>query len=342
MNRTDENKYALNTTVRFYRSVEGVPFVERFSTEDAEDINYNVKSVCDSAWGEDDYDAINVNNTDKSDILYWGDENCCLVKTEPTRHARMLFCNRQGTVSIITNEAEHIMVQSKFGGYNINGAYKAACECVNSLSSRIPFAANERYGFVTANPWCSGTALKVSVLMHLPATLLLSKFGFLSDSMKTRGINIKSFFSDRRKPLGSLFQVTNVYTRNISESETVEAVADAVDYIADYEEDRRSELMGSKPNFVYDIVYRSLGITALARELDMGQFMLSISNIRLGSELGIMDFDADYVDELLFKGQVGYISRYRIRNSIENSVRDDVVRARIMREETAPLLKKLL
>ena len=40
--------FVLNTGVRFFRNVSGVPFVSRFSPDDAEDIDINVKSVCNT------------------------------------------------------------------------------------------------------------------------------------------------------------------------------------------------------------------------------------------------------------------------------------------------------
>lgn len=342
MNKSEENKYIINTAVRFYRNVENTPFVSKFTVDDADDINYNVKNVCDGLWNEGKYDIININNARKNDLLYWCDENCCSIKTEPTKHERFIYEDRDNICSVITNEAEHIMVQAKVDEYDVNATYKRACETINALSERIPFAVSDKYGFLTANPWCSGTGLKVAVFMHMPASALTNAFAKFSDGLKTRGIGITAFYPDKRKLLSPFYHLTNLYTRNVTEEEVIENIAHAVNEVVEFEEERRSELIGNRRNFVYDIVYRSIGIMALAWELDISQFLLSMSNLRLAGELGIIDIDMDYADELPAKGSDRVYKRYKERNLIDPEENDDVVRARILREETAPILKKLL
>ena len=78
---------------------------------------------------------------------------------------------------------------------------------------------------------------------------------------------------------------------------------------------------------------------ALAWKLDMKEFMVNLSNIRLGAELGIIDIDTELTDDLFRFGQQGYINRYMQQNEMTNE-NIDYVRARIMRETLSPVLKR--
>lgn len=341
MDKKDERMFVFKTSVRFFRNVKDVPFVSRFSPDDAEDINRNVKSVCDGAWGEDKYDTLNINKAEKCDILYWCDENCCSVRTGGTEYERMAFTNSAKGTSVVTNESEHILVQSVKDGCEIDSAYKNACETMNALSRRIPFAVSEKYGFLTAVPFCAGTAMKAGALVHLPALAMTNGLGKLTERLAGEGANLKAFFSERDVSFGAFYQIANIFTLGITEDETVNYIKTAVDMAIEAEDECRSELMSTKEREVYNIVWRSLGVLAVARRLDMKEFMTHVSNIRMGAELGIIDIDVDFADELFMYGQNGYVDRYSVRFSLENETADDV-RARIMRENVAPVLKKMI
>ncbi len=333
--------FVINANVRFYRNVRDVMFVGKATAEDAADVNMNVKAVSDNIWGEGKYDILNINSAEECDVLYWGDVNCCLVDAKKTEYERMAFTNQRKNISIVTNESEHILVQAIDESGDVSKAYKNAAETVNALCERIPFAASDELGFLTANPNVVGAGLRVGVLMNIPGLVITRKLAPLAEALEKDGIEMRPFYVEKRLSFGSFYHITNKYTLGITEDEITESVSAAVKKISAEEAECRATLMASSRVIIDNVVWKALGDVAVSRVLERGNFVDDISNIRFGVEQGIFDIDIETVDEMFIKGQPGYIERYKKLNSLD-TMTQNALRARILREIADPILKRLL
>ncbi len=341
MNKEDEYKYVLNTTVRFFRNVEDVPFAGKFSGDDAEDINTHAKAACEDIWG-DNVCEYNINNVDKAELASWYDRNFCQVSSDPTSYGRYIFTDPAEEAFVLTNEAEHIFVQAKEDSFLPERAFNKATELVNSLSSRIPFVVSSENGFLTANPYVSGAAMKVSFLLHLPALSIGPRLGKLSDELAANGISVKSFYSENRKAFGAFWQINNLWTRGVTESEILEITKKSALQLIEAEEEARSEFIGKNRIFLEDLAWRSLGLLSSARKLEMREFMSNFSNVRLAASLGMFDIAPDMLGEIMLHAMDGYLINYTRLNGIPETENSAVVRARIIREELSPIFRKAL
>lgn len=341
MDECEYSKFVLQSSAAFGRNVSGIPFAGKFSADDADDINHNVMQVCDGMWGEDSYESFNINTADKDDVMYWEDINFCPVCEDKTDYARYAVTSPDGNVVIATNDTEHVYVQAIREELDIDGAYKAACDTVNALSHRIPFAVKDEIGFLTAKPLFAGAALKISALVHMPALTYSPDFNKLTENMKEKGIRVKSFFNDGKRSYGSVYRISNIYTMGITEDEIVDTVLEAVKSAAEWEYEKQSHLISVNKGFVQDTAWRALGVLACSRQLSMAEFMTCLSSVRMGASLGVLDISMAKINELFLHGLVGYVRRYEVINSLVGEG-EHYARARIMREETASLLKRLL
>ena len=338
----NENKrFAVSSSVRFFRNVSEVPFAKNITPDDAEDLNHNTKLCASSLWGEDRYTVENYCGFDTLDELYLMDFANNRF-TSPSGVESITLCSPDGTSSITTNKGEHIIINSTAEGNDVNYAYKQAVKCTNALSARIPFATSDERGFLTANPLCCGTGLKVSVLLHLPALSLTPEFMVLNEALKTRGVGLKSYFVDKKRTFGCLYYVVNNLTLGVTEQETVESVIEAVKTVTAKEEQKRNDLIGANKVFIQDSAWRALGALSCARRLPEREFLTELSSIRLGITLGEFDIDIDTIDSLLLKGTKHYVKERIAVSDAPDGITEDVMRARIMREEIAPILKGLL
>ena len=340
MTQLEKNNYILSTNVRFFRNVEDVEFVDKFSADDAENLNFTVRQMEAVTLGE--YEFFNVNSYPQNEITYWSDRYHMPFGQKNTEYERLAITSRDGLINIVTNEVEHITVQSFENSYNIKGCYERASEILNVFGRRIPYAHRSEIGYLTANPWFSGNAMKMGVLVHIPAIAVSPDFIKLIEKLGKDGVGLLGYYSEAGKTFGAFYQLTNIYTRGISEYDTVKTIEAAVDEIVETEMKQQEELIGANRQYVYDVAWRSLGILACARRVGMADFMANISNLRLGAELGVFDIGLEEIDEIMNNCQIGYIKRYMQRNSIDENENTDNVRARILREEFSPKLKELL
>ena len=65
----DNKRFAVSSSVRFFRNVSEIPFVSHISPDDADDLNHNTKLCANSLWGEDKYTVENYCGFDTLDEL---------------------------------------------------------------------------------------------------------------------------------------------------------------------------------------------------------------------------------------------------------------------------------
>ena len=339
----EQYRFAVSTYVRFFRNVEGVPFAGKISEDDADDVNRNVEQVADALWGEEKYTKTYLKEGKDHDEIYWQDMPEDKAVNNGIKKAAII--SPDGRSQILTNEGEHIIVEGMRSGLDIDSAYNSACAVVNGLSRRIPFAANDKSGFLTANPLCCGTGLKIAVLMHLTALEQpnnLPAFISLMSKLKDMGLILRPFCRDKNRVSGKMYYIMNAFTLGVTEEEIIAKVKDGVKLIIDAEEELRSKLIATQTQNVRDQVWRGLGVLATARILNYHDFMMSVSHIRMGVELGELDMELEDIDRYMSMGQSFYIKKYMARNGIDPEESEDYVRARIMREEFAPVLRSML
>ena len=339
---TNENKFfAVSSSIKLFRSVCDVPFTSKMSADDADDLNHNARRCMNALWGEDKYSVGAYSGFDTLDDLYLMDfANNGFAS--PQGVESLTFTSPDGETTLTTNKGEHITINCQTDGDDLTYAYKQAAKCANALSARIPFATSDERGFLTANPLCCGTGLMASILLHSPALTLSPEFVMLNEALKKRGLGLKSYFVDKKRTFGCLYYIVNNLTLGVTEEETVDLVLDGAKKVIAKEEQKRSELIGTNKIFVQDSAWRALGALTCARKLSEREFLTELSSVRLGACIGEINIDIDTLDSLLLKGTKHYVKERIALCDTPDSITDDIMRARIMREEFSPILKGLL
>lgn len=86
---------------------------------------------------------------------------------------RALFTDRGGMRSVMINALDHLTVRALTPGNNPTRALQLVLAIEETLGSALDFAYDDNRGFLTTRLTCTGTGLKVCVLLHLPALTLI-------------------------------------------------------------------------------------------------------------------------------------------------------------------------
>ena len=86
----------------------------------------------------------------------------------PDRHGAVILSEDE-TVSVMVNEEDHIRIQCIYPGLQLEDAYKKADAVDDLLEKELPYAFDEDFGYLTSCPSNTGTGMRASVMMHLPA-----------------------------------------------------------------------------------------------------------------------------------------------------------------------------
>ncbi|MFQ8842036.1 MAG: hypothetical protein ACLR8P_15090 [Clostridium fessum] len=80
-----------------------------------------------------------------------------------------ILCSEDERVSMVLNADDHIRLQVLASGLDLQECYAKADALDDYINEKIPYAFNEKYGYLTSYPTNVGTAMKASVVVHLPS-----------------------------------------------------------------------------------------------------------------------------------------------------------------------------
>jgi protein arginine kinase len=192
------------------------------------------------------------------------------------------------SVSIMINEEDHLRIQCIFPGFQIRNAWQLASRIDDSLETKLNYAFEEKYGYLTSCPTNVGTGLRASVMMHLPGLVLTNQINRILSAISQVGLVVRGLYGEGSDATGNLFQVSNQITLGQSEDEILENLQGVVKQILDHERGARNQLLRENREALEDRIWRSYGILAYARKIESKEAMQRLSDVKLGIDLNLI------------------------------------------------------
>ena len=212
--------------------------------------------------------------------------------------------------TILVNEEDHFRIQVIRPGLQFMEAYRTADRVDTELNRFVPYAFSEELGYLTSCTSNLGTALRISVLVHLPVITMKNRMNDLIPEGKKNLVEIKGTIGASSKTLGSLYQLSNRVSLGLSEVDIIETVDEVLARIMAAEDALRDEFFSLSRLEIEDRIWRSLGILLHARRLTYIESMDHISNIRLGIIMAVLkNMDVKIVNDLMVNIQWAHLQR---------------------------------
>lgn len=278
-----DSDVVISTRLRYARNVNGYKFPSLMNKKEKQDLLLKLNNSID----KNNFDFFKVENIDETTLGSLVEEHLIskeLVSFEDTG----LIIDKDSKLVVMINEEDHLRIQSFESGFNIDKCYKNLCEFTDLLKNNIEFAVSDKYGYITACPTNIGAAMRVSVMLHLPA---LSKLGLLSkiiDEATSMGLSVRGLYGENTSGYGHIYQISNRQTLGISDKEIITKTKAVICAIIAKERKAREVL---KENSIYldDEIYRALGILQNARMISDDEALKLLSKVRLGVAMQIIE-----------------------------------------------------
>lgn len=217
-------------------------------------------------------------------------------------------------MSIMLMEEDHIRLQIIKGGFCLDEAWNLADKVDDVIEESIEYAFHKDFGYLTACPTNTGTGLRASVMMHLPALTMTNNMDRIISSASNLGIAVRGLYGEGSKAYGSLYQISNQITMGMSEEELIEKLKNIVGQIKGHEEKMRETLMKENKDALEDRLWRSYGTLKYARSITSNEAKSLISDVILGVNMGIIKKeDANFI-ELMIETEPSVLSRNAGKN----------------------------
>lgn len=222
-----------------------------------------------------------------------------------------LVVSENEMLAIMVNEEDHFRIQIIRNGLDLQHAYRTVREIDERLSRRLDFAFHERMGYLTACPTNVGTGIRVSVMFHLPALVMMNEIERVRRAARDMHLAIRGFYGEGSEALGDFFQVSNQTTLGRSEQELLDEFGVSVaPPLIDYERRAREFLVAKRTSWLDDHVFRAFGTLRYARMIKLNEAMKMLSLLRLGVLTGrIETLDATQLLRLVMLIQPAHLHK---------------------------------
>jgi protein arginine kinase len=242
-----------------------------------------------------------------------------------------LIIGKDELISIMINEEDHLRIQSIQSGLEIDNAWQIIRRIDDALANTLDFAYSDQFGFLTACPTNTGTGIRASVFINLPALAIAEKTDKIIQELAPSEVAIRGFYGEGSDILGNIFQVSNQLTLGRTEQSIINRIENMADQLISFELNAREELLRKNSIVIEDKVARAVGTLKYAKILPSVEGITLLSLLRLGVALGLIDFiDEKILNELLVLIQPAHLRK--LHGTSLNSHERDMIRIKLIRK----------
>ena len=298
-----QNDVVLSSRVRLARNYQDIPFPTMMNDVWAAE---SVRRATDAMGAMDDADAYELLRLhDEAPVDRQALVERHLVSRDLIRRADIAaaLIRRDGRVSIMVNEEDHLRIQTLLPGDQLETAAALARSVDDRFERTVQYAFDEQLGYLTTCPTNTGSGMRASVMLHLPALTMAGQMGAVNQGVAKLGLTIRGLYGEGSEAQGNLYQVSNQITLGRTEQEIVETIGAVGKQLTDLERRQREVLKERDEAALEDQLMRSVGVFAYARRIDSKEFMQCWSDVRLAAALGLVDLSLEELDALVYEAQ---------------------------------------
>ncbi len=321
---------AVSSRARYARNLPRIPYPMRAGADDLRLIVEKVGTAISETMLFREGMAFNLSELPSAHRHFLKENHLISSEMEKGGAHRLIFLNNDVTLAIMVNEEDHLRLFALEPGFRLSDVLNNVITLEQALEQHLEFAFSPKYGFLTACPTNTGTGLRASVLLHLPALASTRQLAEFVKMLPHSGLTIRGPYGENSENFGDLFQVSNEVTLGRNESEIIESLTAKVDQIISAEESARRQIMDINKAQAEDQVWRAWGILTNARMITTQEAVQNLSKLRLGIDRHwFPQLSHAQLNRLLIQVQPGHL---QLKMPTADSQQErDVERAKILR-----------
>lgn len=327
-----DDDVVISSRVRLSRNIQGYPFTASLTPEESAEVRRRVERALEAS--DTVFRVPNLGGAGTLERRLFVERNM-LSSPAGAFPDSMVYISGDEALAVVVNEHDHLRIVSFQAGNRVDAAYEAADRIESELEERLGFAVSLRWGYLSSQVSNSGTALRASAMLHLPA---LTELGELAEVVAA---NFPAEFGLKRYPdadgrsRAAIFLLSNRVTLGLSERSLIDQLEDCLVMLVHYERKARERLLGERSQEVGTAVQAAFKRLSSVKELSDEDLFELLSLARFGIASGLSSKVAlKTVTRLFFTGQRSHVIRLISEADIPEVDEDEVNkrRARLVRE----------
>ncbi len=276
------------TRVRLARNIEGYSFSPMQEPPEATALLRTIQQALQPLAKNRDLQWIDLEQEDSFSKQTLVERHLISRELQMSDRPRAVVVDEKGRESLMINEEDHLRLQFFRAGMQLQETWRAADRLDDEIADLLPYAWSSRLGFMTSCPTNTGTGMRISVMLHLPALVITKEIEKATTAIAEMNMTVRGLFGEGSHAVGDFFQVSNQRTLGESEDQIIENLGRAVESLVHWERRQREEFRKS-PLYIEDQANRAYGVLERARILSSEEAINLLSRLRLGRLLDLIE-----------------------------------------------------
>jgi protein arginine kinase len=337
-----EQDVVVSTRMRLARNLSDYHFKSRFRPGEADRVETHLREVLHEVGPGLRYVSMQTLRPIEREVLF--ERHLVSAEHVHDSHSRGVAYSDDGTTCVLVNEEDHLRLQVFAPGLELATLAQKVDALDDAIAARVSYAFSQQYGYLTSCPTNTGTGLRVSVMLHLPALSFRREVkggraveqGIVKvhRAAQTLGLTVRGTHGESSRAEGDFYQVSNQVTLGKAPDQAGIELGKMLEQVVRYERESREILMKEDRNRLEDVVWRAFAILGHARRIASREALAHLSALRLGVSLRLIDsVSIPTLHELMVRMRAGHLQHEAGR---EFPAADrDAVRAKLIREALA-------
>ena len=329
----------MSSRVRLARNLNKRPFTNKATKKDLAEVMDTIKAAIDQTdYLKDSYlfKIVELDNVDRRFLI----ERHLMSHEHATNpEGKGLVVSKEEIMAVMINEEDHLRIQVMQSGFNLDETWQIMNKIDDQLSEKLDYAFQPNWGFLTACPTNTGTGMRGSVMLHLPALVMTKQVNKVLAAISKLSFTTRGFYGEGTQAIGNFYQISNQVSLGHSEEDIIQNINGLIRQVIEQEEQARQALLVQNRPMLEDKIFRSLGILKNAHIISSQETVELLSMVRLGVDLGfIKDVDRKAVNELFIMIQPAHLQK--LEGKKLTMAERDTKRATLIRQKVGNHLGK--
>jgi len=322
----------ISSRIRLARNFDKTPFPHWADKKQSDDVLEKIEAAKETIETLKKATTFRLTELDNIDKQFLVERHLMSLEQAQKKNSKAVIIDEDEVISLMVNEEDHIRCQVMQSGFNLFEAWEIINKLDDALAKALPLAFSTEWGYLTACPTNTGTGMRGSVMLHLPALVMTRQINRVLAAIAKLSFTTRGLYGEGTQASGNFFQISNQVSLGQNEEEIIKNINGLIRQIIEQENSARQALFNREKHLLEDRIDRSFGILKSAHIITSQETIELLSMVRLGCDLGIVkDIDRRVINELFIITQPAHLQK--TENKKISSQERDIKRAEIIRSK---------
>ena len=322
----------ISSRIRFARNLEKIPFPHWTNKKQSAEVLEKVEAAIPKLDVLKVASVFHLADLDSVDKQFLVERHLMSYELAQKNNSKAVIIDEEEIISVMVNEEDHLRIQVMQSGFNLDEAWNIINRIDDGLAKELPFAFLPDWGYLTSCPTNTGTGMRGSVMLHLPALVMTRQINQVLAAISKLSFTTRGLYGEGTQATGNFFQISNQVSLGQSEREIIDNINGLIRQIIEQENAARQVLAAQNRSMLEDKINRGFGILKSAHIITSQETIELLSLVRLGIDMGmIKDINRRAVNELFILTQPAHLQKMESKRL--SSPERDLTRAELIRRK---------